>query len=128
MVSVWIPQVNHNIPRTCKIVDFGACGVIELLCGHNYLTAWLAGGQRVFQNVSMPRKRKKQPLDGELPTPKQGKSDRHRPSRLVRVREVLALQLDILVNLNATDITEEVNRAVRELLLREKLWPPAGTD
>lgn len=35
-------------------------------------------------------------------------------------------QLDVLVERNASDSTEEVRRAVREYLERHKLWPPAG--
>ncbi len=49
--------------------------------------------------------------------------DRHRPSRMVRVKEALAAQVDLLVERRATDLTEEVNRAVREMLEREGLWP-----
>ena len=52
-------------------------------------------------------------------------TDRHKPSRLVRVREKLAVQHELLAERRATDVTEEVNRAVRELLEREELWPPA---
>jgi len=50
-------------------------------------------------------------------------TDRHKPARMVRVRQQLADQLEILADRRATDITEEVNRAVRELLERENLWP-----
>jgi hypothetical protein len=53
-----------------------------------------------------------------------GKSDRHKPSRMVRVREVLAQQLDHLAVQRASDLTELVNQAVRELLERAGLWPP----
>lgn len=62
---------------------------------------------------------KKKPQAAEPAAPK----DRHKPSRMVRVREALADQLDELVGRNASDFTEEVNRAVRELLQREGLWP-----
>lgn len=55
---------------------------------------------------------------------KKKSNDRHKPSRMTRVREVLAVQLDKLSKRNATGFTEEVNRAVRELLTREGLWPP----
>lgn len=54
--------------------------------------------------------------------------DRHKPARMTRVREILAVQLDKLVERNATDFAEEVNRAVRELLIREGLWPPTSSD
>lgn len=42
----------------------------------------------------------------------------------VRIREPLAAQLLLLTDRNATDFTEEINRAVREMLVREHLWPP----
>lgn len=44
--------------------------------------------------------------------------------RPMRVRHVLAERLDMLAERNATTATEEMNRAVREYLEREKLWPP----
>lgn len=50
--------------------------------------------------------------------------DRHKPGRMVRLKEQLARQLDILVVRNATNTTQEVQRAVREMLAREGLWPP----
>ncbi len=50
--------------------------------------------------------------------------DRRKPARMVRVRSRYAEQIDRLVSRNGTDFTEEVNRAVRELLTREGLWPP----
>jgi hypothetical protein len=59
------------------------------------------------------RMAKKKPKDGEP-------SRRH---RMGRVREPLALQLVALSERRATDFTEELNRAVRELLEREGLWP-----
>jgi hypothetical protein len=68
------------------------------------------------QTVSVPRKKK---------TPAQ---DRHKPSRMARVRDSLAKKLDDLADRNATDFTEELNRAVRELLQREGLWPPASNS
>lgn len=52
--------------------------------------------------------------------------DRHKPSRMVRIKGALAVQLDKLVQQNATDMTEEVNRAVREMLAREGLWPASA--
>lgn len=58
-------------------------------------------------------------------TKKDRKGDRHKPRRLAGVRDILARQLEILCDRNATDFTEEVNRAVRELLHREGLWPPS---
>jgi hypothetical protein len=50
--------------------------------------------------------------------------DRHKPGRMVRVKETLAEQADLLCEQNATNLTQEVNRALRELLVREGLWPP----
>jgi hypothetical protein len=55
----------------------------------------------------------------ELPTiPEQRK-----PTRWARIRLTLAKQIDIIVAQNATDFTEEVNRAVREYLERNGKWP-----
>lgn len=56
--------------------------------------------------------------------PKQ--NDRHKPRRMVGIKESLAEQLDKLVERNASGFTTEVNRAVRELLAREGFWPPSG--
>ncbi len=50
-------------------------------------------------------------------------NDRHKPHRMVRLRERLAAILDKLAEQNATSVTEEMNRAVREMLQREGLWP-----
>ncbi len=55
---------------------------------------------------------------------KKKSTDRHKPSRMVRLKESLARRLDSLVERNATSLAQEVNRAVRELLEREGLWPP----
>lgn len=52
-------------------------------------------------------------------------TDRHKPSRMVRVKEIFAPGLEHLAALRGTSLPEEVNRAVRELLEREKLWPPS---
>lgn len=54
------------------------------------------------------------------------KSDNTKP-KSVRVRPELAAQLEILCKRNASDLTEEVNGAVRELLKREGLWPPPAS-
>ena len=51
-------------------------------------------------------------------------SDRHKPARQIRLNLRLSVQLDKLAHRNATSVTQEVNRAVRELLTREGLWPP----
>jgi predicted transcriptional regulator len=53
-------------------------------------------------------------------------ADRHKPARLIRVKPPLAEQLDVLAERNTTSTTAEANRAIRELLEREKLWPRGG--
>lgn len=55
---------------------------------------------------------------------KPSQTDRHKPSRLVRVKELFAPGLERVAALRGTSLAEEVNRAVRELLERESLWPP----
>ncbi len=66
----------------------------------------------VMQNATMAR-------------PKKNNKDRHKPSRMTRIRGRIADQLQRLVDRNETDFTGEVNRAVREMLEREHLWPPS---
>jgi hypothetical protein len=56
--------------------------------------------------------------------PKRVGGGNRKPTRMVRIRELLAKQLDKLTEKNASDFTEEVNRAVRMLLASEGLWPP----
>lgn len=63
-----------------------------------------------------------------MATKKDRNVDRHKPRRMAGIKEVLARQVDHLCARNATDFTEEVNRAVREMLVREGLWPPAKAD
>lgn len=53
-------------------------------------------------------------------------ADRHKPTRMVRIPEVLAQQLDALAERKVTNVTQETVRAVREMLEREGLWPPAA--
>ena len=48
--------------------------------------------------------------------------------RPVRINPALAAQADILAKRNATTAPIEINRALRELLQRENLWPPAGPE
>ena len=55
--------------------------------------------------------------------PAQPKKDRHKPSKQYRVKKQLARLLDRLAERRASSGPEEVNRAVRELLEREGLWP-----
>ncbi len=49
--------------------------------------------------------------------------DRHLPSRQMRVRKRLADALDRLAERNDSTAPSEANRAIRELLEREGLWP-----
>lgn len=65
---------------------------------------------------------------GEKKVDGSASSDRHKPRRTVGLRERLAAQLQILCERNATDLTEETNRAVREMLEREGLWPPPAKE
>lgn len=53
-------------------------------------------------------------------------TDRHKPSRTIRLNLRLAEQLALVAEHNATSLNQEANRAVRELLVREGLWPPKG--
>lgn len=55
-------------------------------------------------------------------------NDRHKPARQIRVNPKLAAALDMLAERNATSAPIEANRAIREMLQRENLWPPAKTD
>ncbi len=47
--------------------------------------------------------------------------------RIVFLKERLAIQLDALADANASDLMQEVNRAVREMLEREGKWPPKSS-
>ncbi len=49
-------------------------------------------------------------------------------NRKFKVRPQLLTCLDSLAVRKATDVTELVNQAVRELLEREGLWPPKADD
>jgi len=49
-------------------------------------------------------------------------------NRKFKVRKQLLGPLDALAERKATDVTELVNQAVRELLEREGLWPPKPED
>lgn len=59
-----------------------------------------------------------------IPKRDKRKGDRHKPGRAVRVRLALLPYLDMLAARTASTAPEVVNRAVRELLEREGLWPP----
>lgn len=53
------------------------------------------------------------------------KADRHKPRRMVAVREQYHEPGDELAKkLGCSDLTELVNIAVRELLEKHSLWPP----
>lgn len=66
----------------------------------------------------MPRKRKPE----ELTAPQQ--SDRHKPHGNIRLPLSILRQIDVLVERNFSDRTEEVRAAVLEYLRHKGLWPP----
>jgi len=53
-------------------------------------------------------------------------NDRHKPRRMVGVREPLALKLLQLADMDVNDLTEQVNRACREYLERRGMMPEQG--
>lgn len=60
--------------------------------------------------------------------PKKNRDRRVTPKRMVRVHETLAQLLEKVADRRLTDLTAEVERACRELLEREGLWPPPAAD
>jgi hypothetical protein len=50
--------------------------------------------------------------------------DRHKRSKLVRIRLALHEALQRLAAKNSTDLTEEANRLIRIGLQSEGMWPP----
>ena len=46
----------------------------------------------------------------------------------VSIHPAFLPQLKILCEQNASNLTEEVRRAIREMLQREGLWPPKATS
>jgi hypothetical protein len=50
--------------------------------------------------------------------------DRHKESRMVRVKESLARQVEILVERYDTNFAQEIHRLILEGLERRQLWPP----
>jgi hypothetical protein len=51
--------------------------------------------------------------------------DRHKKKPLqLRLHELLRQQLEVLAERNASNLTAEITRAVREYLERAGLWPP----
>ncbi len=51
-------------------------------------------------------------------------TDRHKPSRMIRLPALLYAQLEKLAERNVTNPTQETIRAVREYLESQQLWPP----
>ncbi len=54
---------------------------------------------------------------------KRKKTDRHKPSRMVRLPDALAEPLRDVAEERVTDLTTEVKQAVREYLERLGRWP-----
>jgi hypothetical protein len=52
--------------------------------------------------------------------------DRHKPSRMARIRKLLADALQQLADEEATDFTEEANNAVRFYLRHKGKFPGGG--
>ena len=55
--------------------------------------------------------------------PKSSNERYRKPRRIAGIPESLAKQIDILVERNQSDFTEEVRNAVREYLEKRGLWP-----
>lgn len=54
------------------------------------------------------------------------KKDRHKPSRMVRVRERVAAAVDLFAESKATDFTEAVNALLIRALEAADFWPSTG--
>jgi len=54
--------------------------------------------------------------------------DRHKPSRMTRIPERMAAQLEKLAEHKSTSLVDEVKQAIREYLERQNLWPAMPTD
>lgn len=78
----------------------------------------------------MSKKRTGKAGKGADGSPTEGRTaDRHTPgAKMGRVRVRLAFALDRLARKRHTDFTEELNRAVREMLEREGMWPLSTAD
>lgn len=50
--------------------------------------------------------------------------DRHKPSRMVRIPERMAVALEEFAESRENTLTDEVRTAIREYLERNDLWPP----
>jgi hypothetical protein len=61
-----------------------------------------------------------------MPRPKKNKdaADRHKPRKMVGIREQFIAPGDILAHRLGMGFSEMVNQAVREKLERDGLWPP----
>lgn len=56
---------------------------------------------------------------------KEKPTDRHKhPVTGIRLHRLIRQQLELLVERNASGITQEITIAIRERLQREGLWPP----
>ncbi len=61
----------------------------------------------------------------EKPTNATVKTDRHKPTRMVRLPAALAAELKKLADENFSNVTQETIRLVREGLRREGRLPPS---
>lgn len=73
------------------------------------------------QTIPMPSK--KRPVSSVPNESKKSPEQYRKPSRMVRIREVLAVQGEILAKRLAKDLTEVCNDALREMLEKNNLWP-----
>jgi hypothetical protein len=78
--------------------------------------------------VGMAKSKKSpdRPIDKQPDVESPSNPDRHKPSKMVRVRMQFAKQLEKMVAKNVSDFTEEANIAIREYLERHGFWPPKG--
>ncbi len=51
--------------------------------------------------------------------------DRHKPSRMIRIRERIALQAEAFAESRETDLTQAVNELLIVALETKGLWPPS---
>ena len=58
---------------------------------------------------------------------KKKSTDRHKPSRMTRIPEKMAVQLEKMAEHKSTSLVDEVKQAVREYLERNNLWPTSPT-
>ena len=55
--------------------------------------------------------------------PKERTEDRHKPHRMLRVRQAFADIIQAMAEQNSSDFTEEGNRIIREWLEQNGKWP-----